>query len=236
VTTADTARRSRRDLLLRRVLPALVVVLAAVLVAVLVRAAGDDDGAGAPAAEGSAATTSAPATDEDQPAAADEPLPTAAPPTATQLAAPPVVTREGVAGTARTIEAAPADFAAPSAWSDGASVRVVAARQQVTSGSGPGELAGQPQTVFQLELVNGSGAPLVLDAVVVQATYGDPAAQASPLYDRETLDFAGTLAPGESATATYSFAIPADQLGAVSLSVDVDGYRFPAVLSGTVPA
>ncbi|MGY1741108.1 MULTISPECIES: hypothetical protein [unclassified Blastococcus] len=231
-----TGRRSARDLLLRLVLPAVLLVAAVgVLVGVLAGGSdGDDDADGPPAAASSApATTSGP---EDQPPAEEELTPTAPPPTATQLPAPPVVTREGVEDSARTIDAAPADFAAPAQWSDGASVRVVEARQQVTAGSGPGELAGQPQTVFRLELVNGAATPLVLDAVVVQASYGDPALQASPLYDGETVDFGGTLAPGESAGAVYSFAIPADRLGAVTLSVDVDGYRFPAVFSGAVPA
>jgi PKD repeat protein len=37
-------------------------------------------------------------------------------------------------------------------------------------------------------------------------------------------------------TAAGSGAIPADQLGDVVLSVDVDGYRFPAVFTGAVPA
>jgi hypothetical protein len=73
-----------------------------------------------------------------------------------------------------------------------------------------------------------------LNAVVVQAVYGG-SNQASPIYDRETVDFAGALEPGATATAVYSFAIPADQLGDVVLSVDVDGYRFPAVFAGAVP-
>jgi len=238
VSAPDPARGSR-DLLLRLALPVVVLALAAVLAVVLVRGSGDDDGASAADSSSPAATSSAPAApapDEDEPAADEDPTLTEPPPAATQLPAPPVVAREGVDPAARTIEAAPADFAAPASWSDGAAVRVVAARQQVTSGNGPGELTGQPQTVFELELVNGSGAPLVLDGVVVQASYGDPATQAGPLYDRETIDFAGTLAPGETATAVYSFAVPADRLGAVTLVVDVDGSRFPAVFSGVVPA
>lgn len=238
--TGDAApRRSTRDLVLRLALPAVLLVAAVgVLVGFLV---GGDDGDAGPAASSSGpatatTTSSAPAAADEQPPAEEETTPAAPPPTATQPPAPPVVTREGVPESARTVTAAPADFAAPAAWSDGVTVRVVEARQQVTTGSGPGELAGQPQTVFRLELVNGSGAPLDLSAVVVQAGYDDPAVQASPLYDAETVDFGGPLAPGGTATAVYSFAIPADRLGAVSLSVDVDGYRFPAVFSGAVPS
>jgi hypothetical protein len=88
--------------------------------------------------------------------------------------------------------------------------------------------------VFTLEVTNGAGTPLDLNSVVVQASYGSPSAQASPLYDQQTVDFGGTLAQGASATAVYSFAIPADQLGNVVLSVDVDGFHIPAVFSGEV--
>ncbi len=244
MTRPDAPGGSRRDLLLRRVLPALAIVAAVVLAVVLTRG-GDDDGdtGAAPATPAATSTSEAPAAADpagDEPAeeepTEEEPTATEPPAPSTQLPAAPVVAREGVDGSARTVAVGPADFAAPAQWSDGASVRVVEARQQVSSGDGPGALAGQPQTVLRLELVNGSGAPLVLDAVVVQATYGDPAAQATPLYDRETVDFAGTLAPGQTATAVYSFAVPADRLDAVTVSVDVDGYRFPAVFSGAVPA
>ncbi|MBJ7454249.1 MAG: hypothetical protein JHC71_19500 [Blastococcus sp.] len=220
-----------RTVLLRRVLPALLVVLLAGLALVLLTTTGDDDRRTA-AAPGS--STGAPVTEEQAPDPDALPAPTepvAAP--ATEAAAASVVIREGVPVSARTVEATPADFARPAQWSDGASVRVAGAAQEVTQGSGPGELAGQPQTVFTVELTNGTGAPLDLTSVVVQATYGS-GTQASPLYDADTVDFAGVLAPGAGATGVYSFAIPAGELGAVTLSVDVDGYRFPAVFSGAV--
>jgi hypothetical protein len=153
----------------------------------------------------------------------------------TEQPAASVAARVGVAESARTVQASAADCTTAAEWSDGASIRVADARQQVTSGRGPGERAGQPQTVFVLELTNGSGAPLDLNAVIVQATYGSDRAQARPIYDAESSDFSGALAPGATATAVYSFTIPADQVGDVVLSVDVDGYRFPAVFSGAVP-
>ncbi|SDF11858.1 hypothetical protein SAMN05660485_02586 [Blastococcus fimeti] len=219
-----------RAVLLRRVLPALVVVLLAALVLVLTTNGDDDRGpAAAPAP-----STAAPATEEPTPDPDDLPAPTepvAAP--ATEVAAADVVTRQGVPESARTVRATSADFARPAQWSDGASVRVAGATQGVSQGSGPGTRAGQPQTVFTVELTNASGAPLDLTGVVVQATYGS-GTQASPLYDDDTVDLSGVLAPGTAATGVYSFAIPAAELGAVSLSVDVDGYRFPAVFAGAV--
>jgi hypothetical protein len=219
-----------RAVLLRRVLPALVVVLLAALVLVLTTS-GDDDRrtAAAPAPSTAAPATEEPTPDPDDPPAPTEPV--AAP--ATEVAAADVVIRQGVPESARTVQATSADFAQPAQWSDGASVRVVGATQGVSQGSGPGARAGQPQTVFTVELTNGSGAPLDLSSVVIQATYGS-GTQASPLYDDDTVDFGGVLAPGATATGVYSFAIPAAELGAVSLSVDVDGYRFPAVFAGAV--
>lgn len=221
-----------RTLVVRRLLPALLVVLLAGLVLVLAVGRDDDRGeAAAPAAP----TTSAPASDEPapDPDALPEPTePVAAP--ATEAAAAAVVIRQGVPESARTVQATPAGFTEPARWSDGATVRVLGAEQQVAGGSGPGALPGQPQTVFTLELTNGTGAPLDLTGVVVQATYG-PGTQASPLYDEATVDFGGVLAPGAIATAVYSFAVPEAGLGDATLTVDVDGYRFPAVFSGAVP-
>jgi hypothetical protein len=225
-----------------------VVLLGALLVLVLGMDRDDRPGAtAAPATSAAPATTAgAPTTAGPEPTPMPTPTATAAPTssegTAAGTAAPatedlaaPVVAREGVPAAARTVTAAPAGFTAPAEWADGASVRVTAARQQVSSGTGPGALAGQPQTVFSLEITNGATAPLDLDAVVVQATYGAEAAQASPLYDDATVDFSGSLGSGATAAAVYSFAIPADQLGQVELSVDVDGHRFPAVFTGAVP-
>jgi hypothetical protein len=225
MTEPDASRRSRRQLLLRWGLPVLALVVVGLLLALLLPGGGD----GSDPAGGSAPTASAGVSPEEEATATVPPSP------ATEQPAASVVAREGVPGSARTVAVAAVDFTTPAAWADGASVRVTDARQQVTSGQGPGERAGQPQTVFALELTNGSGAPLDLNAVIVQAVYGGDKSQASPVYDAETVDFAGTLEPGGTATAIYSFSIPADQVGDVGLSVDVDGYRFPAVFSGAVP-
>ena len=225
----------RSSTLLRRGVPALVVALLAALLVLVLDLGADDREPGTAAAPPSAA---APSTDpaEDPVAGEAEPTPTEQPAPATELVAAPVVVREGVEAAARTVTVADAAFTAPATWSDGASVRVAEAAQQVSGGRGPGAMAGQPQTVFTLEVTNGATAPLDLNGVVVQAVYGTAPTQASPLYDGGTADFGGTLQPGATATAVYSFAIPADELGNVTLSVDVDGVRFPAVFTGAVPA
>jgi hypothetical protein len=231
VSRRPAPRRSGRSLLLRRGLPLLVLLVVAAGLVVWLTGPGDDDRPGTAAAP----STSAPAEPTGQPGTEPEATPTEPVAPATVAAAPSLVAREGVPEAARTVAAAAAEFTGPAEWADGVSVRVAEARQQVSAGQGPGALAGQPQTVFTLELTNGSGAALDVNAVVVQATYAAGASQAAPLYDRETVDFGGALEPGATATAVYSFAIPADRLGDVALSVDVDGFRFPAVFSGAVP-
>jgi hypothetical protein len=232
VSRRPAPRRSGRSLLLRRGLPLLVLLVVAAGLVVWLAGPGDDDDRSGTAA---APSTSAPAEPTGEPGTEPEATPTEPVAPATVAAAPSVVAREGVPEEERTVEAAAADFTGPAEWADGVSARVTEARQQVTAGQGPGALAGQPQTVFTLELTNGSEAPLDVNAVVVQATYAAGASQAAPLYDRDTVDFGGTLEPDATATAVYSFAIPADQLGDVTLSVDVDGHRFPAVFRGAVP-
>jgi hypothetical protein len=200
-------------------------------IVLLVVAANRGGGGGSSTA---ATSSSAPAPGQE-PEDPDAAVSTTPPSPHTEQPAPSVISREGVPAASRTVSAAPAGFSAPASWSDGTSIRVTAAHQQTTTGTGPGQLAGQPQTVFRLELRNGSRAPLDLNSVVVQATYGSPPVQASPLYDEQAVDFGGTADPGAVADAVYSFAIPADQLGDVVLSVDVDGYHFPATFSGAVP-
>jgi hypothetical protein len=228
VTRPTPPRRSRRSTWLRRGLPALAAVLLAGVLFVLVNGGGGDDDR-----NGAASTSSAaPAADPSDPDA--EPTPSGPPAVITEAQAAPVVVRDGVPESARTIEAARVDFTSASDWTDGASVRVVRAEQRVSEGMGPGARAGQPQTVFTLELTNGAGVALDVSSVVVQAVYGATDIQASPLYDGDTVDFGGILAPGDVATAVYSFTVPDDQLGDVTLSVDVDGHRFPAVFTGRV--
>jgi hypothetical protein len=229
--------RSRRSVLLRRGVPVLVLaLLAGLAVLLLPRGGGEADGTAADPATTTAADPSGAPAGSDPAEDPAEATPTEPPAPATEAQAAPVAVREGVAESERTVQVAPAAFTAPAEWSDGATVRLVEAHQQVSTGTGPGALAGQPQTVFTLELVNGSTTALDLNAVIVQATYGSQAVQATPLYDVATVDFGGAAEPGATATAVYSFAIPADQLGEVTLSVDVDGHRFPAVFTGAVPA
>ena len=50
--------------------------------------------------------------------------------------------------------------------------------------------------------------------------------------EAETVDLAGVLAAGESATAAYAFAVPADARDEVTLVVDFDGDHTSAIFRG----
>lgn len=50
--------------------------------------------------------------------------------------------------------------------------------------------------------------------------------------EAEVTDFAGTVAAGKSATATYAFALPVDARDEVTVVVDFDGDHTSAVFRG----
>jgi hypothetical protein len=227
--TAPAPAGSRRRWWLRIGLPGLVaLVVAGVVVTLIVTGSGGSE-------TGQAASSAAPSTVPGSSFGPPTPSPSPSPAPISEPAAVSLVARPGVPASARTVAGSTSAFTAPASWADGASVRLTDAHQQVTTGSGPGALVGQPQTVFSLALTNGTNAPLDVSGVVVQATYTAAGTVAAPLYDDTTLDFSGTVAPGATTTAVYAFAVPADQLDDVRLSIDLDGRHFPVVFSGAVP-
>jgi hypothetical protein len=123
--------------------------------------------------------------------------------------------------------------AAPVKYSDGVSLSILRITARVEKGKGPGVFPGRPYTAISLSLANGSSKVIDLNQVVVTTTYGSPARLAAPVYeDSEAKDFAGTVKPGASATATYMFAIPTNQKASVTTMVDFDNQHFAARFTG----
>lgn len=89
------------------------------------------------------------------------------------------------------------------------------------SAQGPGQVAG-PAVRVTVRIVNGTGAPVSLDAVAVDVTSGPGATPASPLEDVTAAPFSGTVGPGDAAVGVYVFTVPADQRDAVTVAV---GYQ-----------
>lgn len=118
-------------------------------------------------------------------------------------------------------------------YSDGVWLRVDRIRHGVEQGQGPGAFANRPYTAITLSLHNRSSRTIDLTQVVVTATYGSPARMASAVYeDSAARDFGTRVGAGGSASATYVFAIPRDQLGKVGITVDFDGSHVAAKFAG----
>jgi hypothetical protein len=109
---------------------------------------------------------------------------------------------------------------------EGVRARVVGLEAVTGSGEGRGSIAG-PALRATVQLVNGSPDPVALDLVVVNLTHGADATPAPPLRDSSAVPFSGQLAPGETAEAVFLYTVPADDRGAVTLTV---GYRAGAPL------
>ncbi|HEX3815634.1 MAG TPA: hypothetical protein VHX59_22585 [Mycobacteriales bacterium] len=131
-----------------------------------------------------------------------------------------------------TVKAPPEPFDKPISYTDGLSLRITGIKQGKVTAQGPGDLPGQPTTTFSVTLKNASPKPVVLNQVVVTATYGTPAQLARPVYDDTTQDFSGTVRKGQSAKAVYVFSVPTADLGNVTVLVDFDGLHAAATFRG----
>lgn len=125
---------------------------------------------------------------------------------------------------------------APARYPDGIALKVKRQAAGVEKARGPGTFSGRQYVTFAISVSNGSQRVLDLNQVVVTAIYGSPPGQlAQPVYEEATArDFAGEVTPGRSATATYAFAVPDGQRGAVKLIVDFDDLHVPAEFAGAV--
>lgn len=122
---------------------------------------------------------------------------------------------------------------APATYPDGVSIKVDRIKHGVEKGQGPGTFPGRANTVLSITLTNRSTRPIDVNQVVVTTMYGAPARIAAPVYEVAGVrDFAGSVQPGGSATATYAFAIPTKQAKKVVTIVDFDGVHVPAELAG----
>jgi len=125
--------------------------------------------------------------------------------------------------------------AVPVRYSDGVSISVDRVTPRVEKGKGPGVFPDRPYVALSFSIVNRSTHSIDLNQVVVATSYGSPARLASPVYEDSTArDFAGTLQPGGSASATYLFAVPTEKRSSVTTTVDFDDRHFAAKFNGAV--
>jgi hypothetical protein len=127
----------------------------------------------------------------------------------------------------------PQAFTKPASTSDGITVTVTRWRTITTPAGAPGEIAG-PGVALDIEVRNTGSTPIDLSNVVADLRTGTDEA---PLLraDREpTAPFTGTLAPGQSARATYAFNATPEQRANVTLYLSLNAGTATAVFRGDV--
>ena len=197
--------KSRRTLIIAVAVAAAVVVVVIVIVAVLgarpaVAPAPTPD-ASAPSASPSASATPTPSPSST----ADAGAPPAAGGSPEPLLGEPVA--------ADVPRDATADFG------DRVTAELTGSTLFTAEGSQVGEVSG-PAVRVTIRITNGSGAPIQLDAVTVNAYYGAGSTPASPFEsDASSTPFSGSLAPGASAEGSYSFSVPTGDQGSLVVSV-----------------
>lgn len=222
-------------------------VLAGSVVAVLVvagvawglAARGGDASAGAPPGT----TTSPSATAATSPAA---PAPTDAGPPAEPAAtgpagapAPDAPSTEGTAADAPPTTYVPVTepavaLDAPAAFATGVTARLTAVESVQGEARGPGEVAG-PAVRVAVELTNATGAPVGLDATVVNVYAGAELVPGEPLSGPGVSPLTGTLAPGATTTARYVFAVRPELRGRLQVTVSYDPAVTTVLFEGVGP-
>jgi len=189
--------RPRRNLLIA---VAVAVVAAAVVVAVVLGAR--PAVAPEPTASGTPSTSATPAPSPSSTAAAGDPAPGDSP--------EPLLGEPVAADVPRD---ATADFG------DRVTAALAGTTPFTAEGSQVGEVSG-PAVRVTVRITNGSGAPIELDAVTVNAYYGAGSTPAPPFgSDASSTPFSGTLAPGASADGSYAFSVPEADQGTLVVSV-----------------
>jgi hypothetical protein len=196
------------------------VVVLGVAAVCLVAVSGSRSGGPARSA-GSSPTVETPPADPGRTVALPSSAPTAVP-SAVLAAAPGFPTR-----------LTPVALSAPTSYGDGLSARVAGIRSFTARGEGVGEFSG-PALAITVELRNTSAVPVSLATTSVAAYGGARGARTTALTDGATAPFSGTLAPGATARATYTFAVPTDQRDVVTVTVGVSPATGTAVFSGPV--
>lgn len=101
---------------------------------------------------------------------------------------------------------APVALDKPAAFGNGVTAKVVKSQRVTLSAQGPGEVAG-PGVRVELELTNGTGEAIDLNAVAANLFYGKDKTPASPALNSDT-PFSGSLEAGKAAKAIYNFSLP----------------------------
>lgn len=175
-------------------------------------------------------TTTSSATPAPEPTASSDPPGETEAPSADEPVAK--VERAGHSGAPR-VTADPADTSAPVSYDDGVRVSIDDVSFASETAQGPGSFPDREYARVTITIANDSADAIDLGTSVL-TLIDESGATAVRVYAAEAnaIDFAGTLAAGETASAAYAFAIPADARDEVTLVVDFDGDHSSAVFRG----
>ncbi len=100
-------------------------------------------------------------------------------------------------------------------------------------GQVPGEVSG-PALRVTVRLINGTSQPLALDAVTVFLYFGPDLTPAPQIGDDDGDVFRGSLPPGDSAQASYTFSVAENERDDISVTVSHSPTSTTVVFSGAV--
>jgi cytoskeletal protein RodZ len=203
----------------RRALVILVVVVVVALVAALVIWSVTSANSPTPGAAPTASASASASSGSDDPSADPEP-------SASAPADDPVDGGEVTDDIREFDEEAPAGDAVTVALSDLEAVEGEA--------STPGEIAG-PSLRFTVTFTNDGDSSYSLAGAVTNVYYGEEQTPAIALAEPGGSDFPAEVAPGESATGTFVYNVPADQRDQVRITVDYDAAEPALVFEGSAP-
>lgn len=127
----------------------------------------------------------------------------------------------------------PVALAEPSTFGNGVSARLVSIGAFDARAQGPGEISG-PALAVTVELTNSGTTAVSVDTAAVNVYFGANGTPAVRMTDGTGTSLRGSLAAGDSARATYAFAVPADQRDTVTVAVSYLDGSGTAVFSGAV--
>lgn len=115
-----------------------------------------------------------------------------------------------------------ASFKEAVTYKDGLKVEVSAVKHGKIGQYDVGGKPGGDQTTFTVRITNGSKAPFDATLVVPSVTYGEAGTTAEAVItDKIGGGFTGKVLPGKSMSAPWAFAIPANELGDVTMQVEL---------------
>lgn len=128
-----------------------------------------------------------------------------------------------------------ASFKEAVSYKDGLKVEISAIDHGKIGEFAIGGKPGGDQTTFTVRITNGSKEPFDATLVVPSATYGEAGTTAELVTDEKVGGgFTGKVLPGKSMSAPWAFAIPKQELGNVTLQVELAVLdKEPAIFTGS---